>query len=82
MSDVLLEMLRCPKSRQRLLPVTKKWIAAVNRRIEAGELRTESGQTVDVAIEDGFVTEDDQYLYPIRDRLPNLFIADRIVLAP
>lgn len=76
----LFELLHCPETHQRLLPVTKKWIARINTRIEAGELRSQSGEVVTTPLDDGLVTEDDRFLYPVRDGLANMFVADRIIL--
>ncbi len=76
----LAELLCCPQSHQPLLPVTKKWCDDINRRIEAGELNDDSGNVVEESIDDGFVTNDDRFLYPVRNGVPNLFISDRIVL--
>lgn len=78
----LYEILRCPETHGRLLPVTKRWISRINVRIDAGELSTQSGKVVTEHVEDGLVTEDDRFLYPIRAGLANMFIADRIVLKP
>lgn len=82
MSDELelWEIVRCPESRARLTPVTAKWVTRLNARIEAGELRTSSGELVSEPIQDGLITDNDRYLYPIRDGVPNLVIAHRIVL--
>lgn len=77
----LYPLLRCPQSQQRLLPVTSTWTDRLNARIHAGELRTQSGTAVEDLIEGGLITEDDRYLYPIRNGVPNLLIADRIVLS-
>lgn len=76
----LLDLLRCPETHGRLLPVTRKWIDRLNSRIEAEELRDGSGELVSEPIEDGLVTDDERYLYPIRDGVPNLFMSDRIIL--
>lgn len=82
MSDELelRELLRCPSTHGRLLPVTSKWIARLNVRIAAGELRTQAGELVTEPLDDGLLTQDDQFLYPVRDGLANMFLADRIVL--
>lgn len=76
----LADLLCCPEAHTRLLPVTKKWCERINRRIAAGELFDESGNVVEAEVEDGFVTDDDRFLYPVRNGVPNLFISDRIIL--
>ena len=76
----LFELLRCPTTHQRLLPVTRKWIDRLNARIRAGELSDESGRVVTEVIDDGLVSQDDQFLYPVRAGIANMFIADRIIL--
>lgn len=77
----LYTLLYCPETHQRLLSITSKWTDRLNARIHAGDLRTESGDVVDELIEGGLITEDDRFLYPVRDGVPNLLIADRIVLS-
>jgi uncharacterized protein YbaR (Trm112 family) len=77
----LSELLRCPQTHQRLLPITSTWCDRLNARIHAGELHTESGDVVDELIDGGLITEDDRYLYPIRGGVPSLMVSDRIVLA-
>lgn len=79
--ETLAELLCCPQSHERLLPVTKKWCDRINARIAAGELRDEAGNVVTEPVDDGFVTPDDRFLYPVRNGVPNLFVSDRIVLA-
>lgn len=76
----LFEMLRCPQTHQRLLPVTKKWLDRVNKQIAKGELHSESGALREAALEDGLLTEDERFLYAVNDGLANMFIADRIIL--
>lgn len=76
----LFELLRCPETHQRLLPVTQKWVNKLNTRIAAGEVRNQRDDVVSQPIDDGLVTEDDRFLYPVRNGLANMFIADRIIL--
>ncbi len=77
---VLHDLLRCPESHERLLPVTGKWVQRLNKQIAAGELQTQKGEHVTSPVDDGLITADDRYLYPVRNGLVNMFIADRIVL--
>lgn len=76
----LFEMLRCPQTHQRLLPVTTKWLDRLNKRIAKGEVLRESGESVTETLEDGLLTEDERFLYPVREGLANMFVADRIIL--
>ena len=76
------DLLRCPESHGKLLPVTQKWTDKLNARIAKSELHDFSGKLVQEPVDDGLLTEDAQYLYPIRNGVVNLFLSDRIVLQP
>ena len=73
-----LKMLRCPETRQTLALAEPVALRALNDRIQAGQVRTRGGTKVEQACEAGLVREDRHYLYPIRDGIPVLLIAESI----
>ncbi|MGM0555878.1 MAG: Trm112 family protein [Myxococcota bacterium] len=70
--------LRCPETQQPLEFLDDAARAALNDSIEAGELVYEDGRQVDRPLEDALLREDGRYVYPVRDGVPNLLLADRI----
>lgn len=78
MNDELLDMLRCPESHQRLIPLTARGCKRLNAKIAKGEIKDASGNIVTEPIDDGLVTEDDRWLYPVRAGVPDLHLTDRI----
>ncbi len=76
----LLEIVRCPETRQKLVPADDKQITELNARIEKGELRDRGGEKVTEKIDGGLVREDGKYLYLIRNQVPVLLIDEAIPL--
>ena len=79
-SDRLLEILRCPETKQSLRRADDSAIARVNARIEAGEARTTGGERVTESIEAGLVRDDGTALYPMRMGIPILLQDEAILL--
>ncbi len=69
-----LELLMCPKTRGTLRLATAAEIAAVNARIEAGDLAIER-------LEAGLFCDQGGLLYPVRDGIPVLLATEAIELA-
>jgi uncharacterized protein YbaR (Trm112 family) len=77
----LLEKLACPESRQPLRLAAADELAALNRRIAAGDCKKVGGDPVEGELEAGLVREDGQLLYPIRDEMPRLLVEEGIPLS-
>ena len=80
MDDRLLEILCCPETRQPLRHAPTEVLAALNERIRAGGVLTRAGRTVTQPCEAGLLREDGRALYPVRDGLPILLVAEAIDL--
>jgi uncharacterized protein YbaR (Trm112 family) len=76
----LVEILRCPVSRQPVSVATKDRLRALNAAIEAGELQHADGRKVEAPLDDALFTEDGARIYPVRDGIP-IMLADEAILA-
>lgn len=74
----LLDILRCPESHQKLAPATPEALEALNRRIASGAIKNRAGKVLESKLDGGLVRDDQQFLYPIRDGLPNLLVDEAI----
>ncbi len=74
----LLEILRCPETRQRLTLADPAAIAACNARIAAGQARNAAGAVVTEPLQGGLLREDGRRLYPIRDEIPILLVEEAL----
>src|SRR5215207_5745157 len=75
-----LEQLRCPETRQPLTMASVEVVRAVNERIAAGEQRNRGGSKVEQPCDGGLIRQDGRFLYPIRQAIPVLLIAEAIPL--
>lgn len=76
----LLDLLRCPETRQPLTVATPDLIARLNERIRAGQLHNRVGRPVSQPIDGGLVREDRKCLFPVREEIPILLIDESIPL--
>lgn len=70
----LLEILRCPETRQELRLAEPALIDRLNGRIAAGALRNRAGQPLKEKLQGGLVRADGKFLYPIRRDIPVMLI--------
>jgi uncharacterized protein YbaR (Trm112 family) len=78
--DTFATFLRCPQTRQPLRPIDSAKLDELNESIRSGALKNEAGVLVDQTLDSALIREDDTIVYPIRDGVPNLLIADRILI--
>lgn len=71
-SEQLLGMLRCPRTRQALHEADPQLLERTNRAIRAGKVQDIGGTKVDKPIDGGLVTDDGKLLYAVIDRIPVL----------
>jgi uncharacterized protein len=76
----LLEILRCPETRQRLTLAGESVVSALNERIAKGEISNRGGQRVTQQLESGLVREDGFFVYPVRRNIPIMLIDEAISL--
>lgn len=72
----LLEILRCPETRQELMPAEPALIEKLNAAIAAGTLKNRAGRAVTETFEDGLVRADGKVLYPIVHEIPVMLIEE------
>ena len=76
----LLEILACPETKEPVHLADADTLAALNERIERGEIKNRAGKTIEVKIDGGLVRDDGAYLYPIEDEIPIMLIDEAIPL--
>lgn len=74
----LLDLLRCPTTRQTLTPATTDQLAHLNTAIAAGRLLNAAGVPVRESLDAALVRADGTAAYPVRDGIPVL-LADEAV---
>jgi uncharacterized protein YbaR (Trm112 family) len=77
-----LEILACPATRQRLLPLDDGLLRELNRRISDGAGRTPDGRIVSQPLEEGLVTEDRTRVYPVVKGGAVLLVEEAVALDP
>ena len=77
-SQDLLEILCCPKTKVpvEMLPADK--LAKLNERIAAGAVKYADGSAVDKPLQEGLITEDNQTIYRIDDDIPVMLVDQAI----
>ena len=76
----LLDILRCPETRQTLTLADAEFVADLNRRIAEGTLTNRGGEQVDAPIDGALIREDGEVAYVIRDEIPEMLVDAAILL--
>jgi uncharacterized protein YbaR (Trm112 family) len=74
----LLDILCCPASKQPVVLLGAAQITALNRAVDAGQLRCQDGTAVTRAFSAGLLTRDGRMAYRIDDGIP-VMLADQAV---
>ena len=76
----LLEILVCPETHQPVRPAERERLDRLNDAIRSGSMTNRGGDEVADPVEEGLVREDDKILYPVREDIPIMLIAEAIEL--
>jgi uncharacterized protein YbaR (Trm112 family) len=76
----LLQILRCPETRQTLTIAGADVIERLNGAVTSGGLKTRGGKPITEKIDGGLIREDRKFLYPIRGKIPVMLIDEAIPL--
>lgn len=80
MDPEFLKILVCPKTHKPLREATAEELSRVNRAIQEGQARNDTGEAVEQLLESGLVPEEGSVIYPIRDGIPVLLTSEAIRL--
>ena len=75
----LLEILRCPVTKQQVFPLTVQQLTAINEAIAAGHLTHADGSPIDDRLEEGLVTENKIRVYRVEQDIP-VMLEDESIL--
>jgi uncharacterized protein YbaR (Trm112 family) len=71
-TNELINLLCCPKTRQRVEEARPALLQKLNDQIRAGLLKNFGGRVVTETLEGALVTSDGKHLYPVRQSIPIL----------
>lgn len=77
----LLEILCCPLTKTPVRVLEAAGVAAVNARIEAGQVKYENGNAVEEPLEEALITTDGARIYAIKDGIPIMLVDESIPAA-
>ena len=71
-NSVLLGILRCPITGQRLQVAPPEWVESMNRAINDGRLYDVGQRAVETPVSGALIVDDGSLLYPVRNGIPTL----------
>jgi uncharacterized protein YbaR (Trm112 family) len=80
MDKELLDMLCCPETKEDVSLAEAGLIDALNRKIEAGQVKNRGGEPVKEKVDSGLIRADRKFLYPVREDIPIMLIDEAIPL--
>ena len=73
-SEKLIEILVCPRTKQNLRNLEADIVARVNQEIEKGDVKYYDGSPVEDALHEALITEDRKVIYRVDQGIPVLMI--------
>ena len=81
MDRKLIDLLVCPTTHQPLEPLDPQALAALNRAIGRGGVLRSDGSPRTAPLQQGLVSRDRTWIYPVDDGIPVLLAEESIALA-
>ncbi len=66
----LLEILRCPVTKQPVSPLSTEKLAALNKAIETEEVQYQDGSKIDTPVEEALITDNGRTIYRVDEDIP------------
>lgn len=66
----LLEILRCPVTKQPLSIIAAEKLTQINKQVSAGQVRYADGSNVEKELEEALITENGRFVYRVDDDIP------------
>jgi uncharacterized protein YbaR (Trm112 family) len=79
-SKDLIQMLRCPETKEMLSEAPESLIAKINEAIEQKVAYYRNNTPVLDKIDGGLLRADGKYLYPVREDIPILLVDESIII--
>lgn len=73
-SEKLLEILQCPRTKQNLRQLEADKVAKINLEIEKGNVKYYDGSPVEDLLDEALITEDRKVIYRVDQGIPVLMI--------
>ncbi len=80
-SQDLLEILCCPRTKVPVQMASADQLARLNERIQGGRVKYYDSSNVDKPLEEGLITEDGETTYRIDDGIPVMLVDQGILMA-
>ena len=77
----LLEILRCPITKQQVFPLSDVQLATINAEIASGHVLQVDGSAVTKAIKEGLITENRNRVYRVEQDIPIMLEDESILTA-
>lgn len=77
--SVPIELLRCPISAQRMKAAPENVVRSLQERQRGGDLRTHGGEIAE-PFEDGLLTADEAWFFPVRSGIPVMLASETIAM--
>ncbi len=76
----LLEILRCPETKQKLSLAGSEQLAGLNQKIEQGSIQNRAGRVLSGSLSALLIREDQQVAYPVIEDIPVMLLDESISL--